>query len=188
MPRTCPKCRSLTLDDAEGTLADLSPQEHALFCSKCRGYWMPHAVVERWQTEPFVEITEDEPMSVRPDPDKRTGLCPMGHGILLRARVDSDKVYYLERCGLCRGVWLDRGEWQRLAAALYLDHLDDLWDPTWQKQRRREALQKGLDVALVAQIGPELFAQVSQVVHALLDHPAKAQAFAWIAEHLDPDE
>jgi Zn-finger nucleic acid-binding protein len=148
---------------------------------------MPHNVVERWQTDPFVELNEDEPMSVRPDTDKRTGLCPMGHGILLRARVDSEQIYYLERCGFCRGVWLDRGEWQRLAAALYLDHLDDLWDPTWQKQRRSESLQIKLDNALSTQLGEPLYEQLRAVVEALRQHPAKAQALAWITTHLDPE-
>jgi Zn-finger nucleic acid-binding protein len=148
---------------------------------------MPHSIVERWQTEPFVELNEDEPMSVRPDTDRRTGLCPMGHGILLRARVESDQVFYLERCGLCRGVWLDRGEWQRLAAALFLDHLDDLWDPNWQKQRRAEALQRQLDQALSNTLGMDLYRELGDVMKKLREHPAKAQALAWIATHLDPD-
>jgi Zn-finger nucleic acid-binding protein len=112
----------------------------------------------------------------------------MGHGILLRARVDSDRIYYLERCGVCRGVWLDRGEWQRLAAALYLDHLDDLWDPAWQKQRRSEKLQITLDSALLNQLGPELYRQLRSLVTELSNHPAKAQALAWITTHLEAED
>jgi Zn-finger nucleic acid-binding protein len=149
---------------------------------------MPHSLVERWQTDPFVELSDDDPLSVRrPDTDKRTGLCPFGHGILLRARVDDNSTYYLERCGACRGVWLDRGEWQKLAASLYLDHLDDLWDPTWQKRRRTETLQHNLDNALAERLGQSLYGELCAVVDQLRHHPGKAQALAWITAHLDPD-
>ncbi len=187
MVRACPKCRRESLENAKGALASLTPQEHALFCSNCHGYWMPHAIVELWQSDPFVELSEDEPLSIRVETDRRTGLCPMGHGILVRAKVDLDKVFYLERCGLCRGVWLDRGEWQRLAAALYLDHLDDLWDPTWQKQRRTEALENKLDRALADCLGTALFEELKAVVLKLREHPNKAQALAWVVSHLDAE-
>jgi hypothetical protein len=83
---------------------------------------------------------------------------------------------------------LDRGDWQRLAAALYLDHLDDLWDPNWQKLRREEALKRALDLALEKQLGHDLFEQLRLVTRKLALHPAKAQALAWITSHLDEQE
>jgi Zn-finger nucleic acid-binding protein len=183
----CPKCRSVSLEQAGGSLAHIEG-ERALRCPQCHGYFLPHRVVEHWETEPFVDLSEDEPVSMRPELDRRTGLCPMGHGILVRARVDldPDQAFYLERCGLCHGVWLDRGEWQRLAASLYLDHLDDLWDPKWQRQRRSEKLQRGLDRSLADQLGETLYHDLVSVVERLRLHESRAQALAWIREHLDP--
>lgn len=186
MQLRCPKCRLVHLDQAKGTLAHIETWEHAMKCPQCQGYFLPHSIVEHWQTEPFVELNADEPLSMRPELDRKTGLCPLGHGILVRARVDADQVFYLERCGFCRGVWLDCGEWQRLAASLYLDHLDDLWDPSWQKQRRSEKLQRGLDRSLADQLGENLYRDLASVVHLLRHHPARAQALAWIAQRLDP--
>jgi Zn-finger nucleic acid-binding protein len=186
MQPKCPKCRSVYLEQARGTFADVETNEQVLSCPQCRGCFLPHKVVEYWETEPFVELSEDEPMSMRPELDRRTGLCPMGHGILVRARVDADQVFYLERCGFCRGVWLDRGEWQRLAACLYLDHLDDLWDPAWQKQRRHDRLQRGLDRSLADQLGESLYRDLDSVVERLRKHPSRAQALAWITQRLDP--
>jgi Zn-finger nucleic acid-binding protein len=174
------------LVQARGALASIAAAERALTCPQCRGYFLPHHVVEHWQTQPFVELSEDEPTSMRPELDKRTGLCPMGHGILVRARVDAEQVFYLERCGFCHGVWLDRGEWPRLAASLYLDHLDDLWDPAWQRQRRNEKLQRELDHALQDHLGEDLYRDLVSVVERLRDHASRAQALAWISEHLDP--
>jgi Zn-finger nucleic acid-binding protein len=186
MQPKCPKCRSVDLEQARGALADVETSEQALSCPQCRGYFLPHKIVEYWETEPFVELSDDEPMSMRPELDRRTGLCPMGHGILVRARVDADQVFYLERCGFCRGVWLDRGEWQRLAASLYLDHLDDLWDPAWRKQRRHARLQRGLDQSLGVQLGETLYRDLASVVERLRTHPSRAQALAWITQRLDP--
>lgn len=184
----CPKCRSVDLVQAPGALARVAANERALTCGKCHGYFLPRQVVEHWQTDPFVELSEDEPLSSDPEVDHKTGLCPMGHGILLRARVEPEEkqIFYLERCGFCHGIWLDRGEWQRLAAALFLDHLDDLWDPGWQKRRRSEKFQRGLDRSLFDQLGENLYRDLTALVEALRDHPARMQALAWISQHLDP--
>lgn len=184
----CPKCRNVDLEPAPGALARVSSNERALTCSQCHGYFLPRQVVEHWQSEPFVELSEDEAVSSAPEADHRTGLCPMGHGILLRARVEpeEDHVFHLERCGFCQGIWLDRGEWQRLAAALYLDHLNDLWDPQWQKQRRHEQLQRRLDRSLFDQLGETLYQDLGSVIARLRQHPSRAQALAWICQHLDP--
>ncbi len=186
MQPQCPKCRSVSLEQARGSLAHVGAAERALTCPQCRGYFLPHQVVEHWQTEPFVELSEDEPTTMRPELDKKTGLCPMGHGILVRARVDAEQVFYLERCGFCRGVWLDRGEWPRLASSLFLDHLDDLWDPAWQRQRRSEKLRHELDQALANQLGEPLYGDLASVVERLRNHPSRTQALAWVTEHLDP--
>jgi Zn-finger nucleic acid-binding protein len=185
MQLRCPKCRSESLQLAQGKLANVAASERALACPKCHGYFLPHDIVEIWQTQPFVEV-EDGPVSMHPEFDRKTGLCPLGHGIMLRAKFEADVTFYLERCGLCRGVWLDRGEWQRLASALFLDHLDDLWDPQWQKQRRSEKLQRGLDQSLQDQLGEILYRDLASVVERLNLHPSRAQALAWIVQHLDP--
>jgi hypothetical protein len=81
-------------------------------------------------------------------------------------------------------VWFDRGEWQLLATRDFLDHLDDLWDPLWKKQQRAEARQKELDQALGRELGSELFAELEHVAGALADHPARAQALAWLVKRL----
>ena len=184
----CPKCRNLDLEPAAGALARVSSNERALTCAQCHGYFLPRQVVEHWQTEPFVELSEDETLPIDPEADHKTGLCPMGHGILLRARVEpeEDHVFHLERCGFCHRIWLDRGEWQRLATAFYLDHLNDLWDPLWQKRHRNEKLQRRLDRSLFDQLGENLYQDLSSVVERLRRHPSKAQALAWIRQHLDP--
>ena len=184
MAPVCPKCRTPTLEPARGSLAEADKPVGTLVCWGCRGLWVPREVIEFWQHDPFVEFVAGESLAPPPDEDHRTGLCPSGHGIMIRARVEAPTPFYLESCPLCRGVWFDRGEWQLLATRDFLDHLDDLWDPLWKKQQRAEARQKELDQALGRELGSELFAELEHVAGALADHPARAQALAWLVKRL----
>ena len=181
----CPKCRKPTLGLAPGALAEPGKPEGSRQCSLCGGLWLPRSLIEYWQHEPFVETGTGQTSAPPPIEDQRTGLCPDGHGIMIRARVNGPVSFHIERCALCRGVWFDRGEWQKLAAQRFLDHLDDLWDPQWQKRRREEAGQRSLDQALVQELGSELFADLEQLARALRRHPARAQVLAWLAERLE---
>jgi Zn-finger nucleic acid-binding protein len=104
---------------------------------------------------------------------------------MIRARVEASVPFHIERCGLCRGIWFDRGEWQQLAVRQFLDHLDDLWDPAWQKRRRIEVERKSLDNALAHELGSELFHQLLELSRSLERHPARAQALAWLSDRLE---
>ena len=179
----CPKCKKTALTHAGGAFANTALPERALECEHCRGIWVPRGIIDAWRDHPFEEIEAGRMPSISPD-DLRTGLCPWGHGILIRARVEADRVFHLERCGTCRGVWLDKGEWQRLASARFLDHLDDLWDPTWQKRHRAEHSREEIDLALRTQLGAELFNALSSAIEAVARHPARAQVLAWIHDRI----
>jgi len=179
----CPKCKLSTLAPAQGAFAKSELPERALECSQCRGLWVPHSIIDFWRNQPSVEIEAGEMPSIPPD-DRRTGLCPFGHGILIRARVEADRPFHVERCSACRGVWLDKGEWQRLAVGHFLEHLDDLWDPDWRKRQRNEQAHLEMDASLQSRLGPELYEQLERAILPLARHPASAQVLAWIKEHL----
>lgn len=181
----CPKCRTIPLAPVEGQLPHPELPESMKECPSCGGFWLPHVVIEQWSEHPSLYPPDDEPVSRLPDADHRTGLCPTGHGILIRARVQENPPFYLERCAHCRGVWLDRGEWHRLVANDLWAHLDDLWDPTWRKRSRVEEGQKQLDRALEEALGPRLFGDLAGLINQLRRHPARAQALAWLTAHLE---
>ncbi len=185
----CPKCRRTVLAPTTDVPVPAELSERPLKCEACQGLWLPHVIVESWRAHPISEQLEleAEPAhpSVPPEADHRTGLCPFGHGILIRARVDGPRTFYVERCSPCRGVWLDRGEWKRLASARFLEHLDDLWDPNWKRQNRVALVERHIDAALTEELGQELFSDLQAVVSELHGHPARAQALAWIVEHLE---
>ena len=127
----------------------------------------------------LAEHASTPPSAARPNPeaaaeaDARTGLCPLGHGIMRRAKVELSEPFFLERCASCGGIWFDEGELGRLANSSLLMHLFDLWSSDWQlRQRKAKAAQ----------------AQ-AQRLRSLLDPPAQealVRASALLAEHPEP--
>ncbi len=55
--------------------------------------------------------------------DDKTGLCPEGHGIMVRAKIDVEDPFYLEKCTHCGGIWFDSGEWQQIAQHQLIESL-----------------------------------------------------------------
>src|SRR5215472_17369626 len=96
-PNRCPKCRTTNLDEHDGGAT--------ASCPTCGGMWVrmqdvPRVLAEAAGEEPVVEAD--------PKLDAQAGMCPAGHGILTRARIEGEKAFTLERCPTCFGIWFDR--------------------------------------------------------------------------------
>lgn len=172
----CPKCRTAALKaPSSGT--------PVLRCYTCHGMWLG---IEEAQAL-AVQGTLLDPQSMLPQKasgDAVSGMCPEGHGILSRARVELEESFYLERCSRCSGIWFDGGEWEKLASSHLLHHLDDLWDPEWQRKMRVERAQQRQRERFLRELGPELFDRIEMLLAALERHPKAEQARAYILERL----
>lgn len=120
-------------------------------------------------------------------PDARTGLCPNGHGILIRAKVDLEEPFYLERCGECAGIWFDRGEWNKLARSHLLSNLNDLWNPAWRWRAQKERTETAFRRKLEGEVGERAFRMLEEVARELQEKPerVKLAALAYLREALD---
>jgi len=123
----CPKCKSPTLVPlsaprrcAPGGDPFIPPCR----CSRCRGVWLPHEAVEAHQMPGSMDLGSQVPA----DTDARSRHLSALRGVLVRARVDGDHPFHLDRCPICSGIWFDAGEWAAIAASEWLTHVDDLWD------------------------------------------------------------
>ncbi|UJR85819.1 Hypothetical protein I5071_78990 [Sandaracinus amylolyticus] len=171
MPR-CPKC----------SLALVATHHAALGCARCGGLWAREGALA---SLPDSLGGSGDPATRAPN-DGRTGLCPDGHGILLRARIDDDEgaAFYLERCSACRGVWFDPGEWSRIASSDLRTKLDALWDPAARRAALTARNEARLAEDLRARLGDALHDRLVDLVRALESHPDRAMALAYIDEHL----
>lgn len=175
MNERCPKCGAVALSALEAS--------RVLACSKCHGFWVPPLGF----TEPGV-VERLKEQDVRPthplEQDLRTGVCPEGHGLLRRARVTNEDPYFLERCARCGGVWLDPGEWSRLADANLLSDVTNLWSPAWREHLSEEQNRAALQADLRHKLGDETFELLERLVDQLHEPQPRALALAYLQQRL----
>jgi Zn-finger nucleic acid-binding protein len=179
----CPKCKSATLlplsaarRRAPGGDAFVPPSR----CSRCQGVWLPHDAVEANQLPGLMDAATSVPAHV----DARGGVCPLCRGVLVRARVDCEHPFHLDRCPICGGIWFDAGEWAAIAASEWLTHLDDLWDPVWRRRVRERRAEKRHLETLEHALGPEAFGKVVEVVRVLRAHPMRSLGLSFLIDEL----
>ena len=173
----CPKCKDVELKTAGrgGT--------PVLRCYSCHGMWVTLAEAEALLMHGAIT----DPASMLPQKvhgDGLAGLCPHGHGILARARVEADEPFYLERCATCLGVWFDGGEWERLASLQLEKNLADLWDPERRRQRVQARLEEGHRARMIALLGAELVTRIDTLVEAVEASSARSEAAGYLAQRL----
>jgi len=169
----CPKCKSQNLAKKSYN----APH----FCPECEGLWM--------QQKDFVKnpdlvtdlgtVTESAN-----EQDKHTGVCPEGHGIMLRARVELDEPFYLERCTTCGGIWFDKGEWRRIVDNHLLPGLTDLWSATWQRQRQAAVSRERFLEMNRESFGDEVYTSVIALAQMLKGHPLRQRVIAFLSAEM----
>lgn len=178
MAGRCPKCKDVELVSADGRASRLKR------CDVCHGTWLPR---DEARLEAVAGLLSQD-STIRPagPEDSRTGLCPEGHGILIRAQVEADEPFYLERCATCHGIWFDKGEWNRLGQSHLLVHLDRLWDPAWRFRYKRTEAGEDRRARLVTAVGAPTVEMIETLANALrsLDEPTKGEAIAYLEEQL----
>lgn len=178
----CPKCQKtgLRLVGLEsGRRAQDEPPGIAT-CAYCAGYWAQRGDTEVAVEDPaerFESVPEHDPAA-----DLKAGLCPFGHGILIRARVPLEPGFFLDRCMKCGGIWFDRGEFERLAIASFFEELPLLWNLSYQRETRKREREEREEKWLADNLGEELLASVRAVGKALRGHPFRNTAIALIRE------
>ena len=181
----CPKCK--TADLAPLSAARLIPKSEASAvppsrCASCGGVWMPHGALSLdLGNAPELAQPATEGTSAS---DAKVGFCPAGHGLLIRARVETAHPFHLDRCGTCAGIWFDAGEWAALAATEWMHHLDDLWDPIFRRRMREQRARQQQVQGLEQAIGYDLARHVELLAAELKKHPNRSIAVAYLLDEL----
>lgn len=181
----CPKCKAPTLNFL--AMADLRrklpgrPQR----CSNCQGLWLK----DHSEASALVELVEDGPLDSDEQglgADARGGLCPEGHGILIRARVDGEETFFLDRCSACGGIWFDAGELARIAERHLVDSLEMLWTSAWQRRQRQEQSREFYLSALENEVGSDLFCRLVEVAALIRTSAHRQQILAFLRQESQP--
>jgi len=177
----CPKCDGAVLAPIPSVAPITGAGTVPKRCTTCGGFWISRGAVPALHDSGVLERLEGDPAAGRRT-DKRSGLCPEGHGIMARARVRWDDPYFVEKCSSCDGIWLDAGEWSRLGADLLLDHLDELWLPSWRRRLRNDHERAHLEADLKARLGDDLFERARDMGMTLAAHEHGDVALAYVRE------
>jgi len=136
----------------------------------------PH--LAQLQIEQMEDVVEHDSVA-----DKQAGSCPMGHGLMVRAKTFVDGGFYLERCPTCFGIWFDRGEWQRVLQHGLADGLHEIWSSSWQTEQIRLQQERNYSQQLTMKLG-DLVSEIDQLTQKLEQHPQRSLAIGYLMQRL----
>ena len=169
----CPKCKTSELKK--------SSYNSPFFCQGCGGMWLLN-------TSNFdlnnISIENIDESIVENDHDGVTGLCPSGHGIMIRAKVEIDEPFYLEKCTSCGGIWFDKGEWHRIAENNLAEDLGMIWSKSWQRKQSQEKHRENFLNTNRKMLGEEIFNTIIELSEKLKQHPEKDRAVSLLRHEI----
>jgi Zn-finger nucleic acid-binding protein len=172
----CPICK---LDTLVSTQLHQGPP--ACQCSRCQGIFLPSTSYYAWlktqQLEPEIPLADTDVIRVD---ESAPRLCPECGHLLTRYKVWPDVPFFMDACGHCNGIWLDRDEWQ----ALQKHHLHNrlnlfLTHPGQQKIRYAEA-QHRFDALYRQRFGEADYARIQEIRAWLSGHKQRAALLAYL--------
>lgn len=173
----CPVCRT-GLEFQE--IADSGLPVHR--CPSCQGQFLSANEYLRWvrargQDLPATQAVDAE-LPTWDSQDLK--VCPACAHAMLRYRVIAHAPFHLDRCGHCNGVWLDKDEWDALAARNLHDNIHEFFTQAWQIRLRAEEARAALDRLYLQKFGEDDYAQAKQVREWLSEHPRRGMLLAFL--------
>lgn len=176
----CPNCEKVRLIPES-----LDSNLQAKACPDCGGQWIDSSQYFRWlSSRPKAKMgahVESEAQFDVVDVE-RARLCPECSRIMLRFRVGKGLAFYVDRCGDCGGLWLDKNEWQALQARELHDDLHYVFSAAWQDQVRNEELAASREVWLLKQLGEERYQYLKEIKEWLEQHPHRSALMAYLKD------
>jgi Zn-finger nucleic acid-binding protein len=107
----CPKCNAEPLAPfiIEGVTLDR--------CTACAGVWFDAEELTQLLSEEARHVAQLLKGSASAEADGMKGDCPRDSSKMMRVYSSMDRSVILDVCGVCRGVWLDGGEFEKLFGA-----------------------------------------------------------------------
>ena len=124
----CPKCTGLLERKTFGDHIALHR------CNSCFGLWCKPEALSRlkseWMSEAVVDVGSPQVGQKLNRLDNIS--CPEGHGPMVRQADDEQRHVWFEECPVCKGVFLDAGEFTDLKFRTLLD-----WVKGWVAGSKR---------------------------------------------------
>jgi Zn-finger nucleic acid-binding protein len=156
----CPVCKTTELITAE-----LDEKLTSQNCPDCFGKWIRGAEywkwVERHKSELAERLHETESLSLA-----EPGLpidCPECRFRMVKFLVGRGLSFSLDHCQGCKGIWLDRNEWEALKKRNLHDDLNAMFTSFWQNEAQREARKKRMQDIYTSRFGDDDYAEIKRI-------------------------
>jgi len=182
----CPVCKSPQLE-----VAELEDGLRFRRCPQCRGRWIRGKEYWKWleQHGPNLpELSAEESSSSPTEPAlhlAEPGLhvdCPECRFRLVKYLVGHGFSFTIDHCEGCKGVWLDRNEWEALKARNLHDDLNSMFTSFWQDAAEKEARKKRLERIYISRFGADDYAEIERVRAWLARRANKQDLLAYLTD------
>jgi len=156
----CPVCKSSELGSAE-----LESNLTSFLCSNCGGNWIRGAEYWKWLEEHASDsperVYEGESLSLA-EPGKPVD-CPECRFRMVKYLVGRGLNFTLDHCHGCKGIWLDRNEWQALKKRNLHNDLNLMFTSFWQTGAEREARKRRMEQRYITRFGADDYAEIQRI-------------------------
>ncbi len=140
----CPKCKTIDLRKRGF--------DSPFNCHKYGGMWLESEKIPKFiESSGNVEIVDSgEGLN-----DDKTGICPEGHGIMIRAKIDIEEPF-----------------------------LKVFWCKSWQNRQRKQKSRANYLERNRRLLGDNVFEEIMKLSEVLKDHPEKGRAVALLQQEI----
>jgi len=175
----CPVCKSPEL---RATVMEDGLTFHN--CTQCRGNWIRGAEYWKWLEQHGSNLPERS--------DQDTGLslaepgfhidCPECRFRMIKYLVGHGFSFTIDHCAGCKGVWLDRNEWEALKERNLHDDLNSMFTSFWQDAAEKEARKKRLERIYIARFGAEDYVEIERMRAWLAARSNRQELLAYLTD------
>ena len=178
----CPVCET-----SELVSTDLESNLTSFKCPDCGGNWIRGAEYWKWLEEHGPNLPErndqDSGLSLA-EPGRHVD-CPECRFRMVRYLVGHGFNFTLDQCGGCKGIWLDRNEWEALKERNLHDDVHAMFTAFWQAEAQKERRRKHLEEIYITRFGADDYLESTKIRAWLSARTNRQELLAYLTDH-DP--
>jgi len=156
----CPVCLTPELLRTE-----LEPNLSSFSCYECEGHWIRGKEywdwVETHGTNRAERLHENDDLSLA-EPGKPID-CPECRYRMTKYLVGRGLEFSVDHCPGCKGIWLDRNEWEALRKRNLHDDLHSMFTSFWQAEAHRQARKKRMEQIYIDRFGNDDYSEIKRL-------------------------
>lgn len=156
----CPVCKTTELVSTQ-----LEESLPSFDCSNCKGRWIRGAEYWKWietHGSKLAERVQEEESLTLAEPGKPVD-CPECRFRMVKYLVGRGLPFSVDHCHGCKGIWLDRNEWEALKKRNLHDDLNEMFTSFWQTGAQRELRKKHMEQIYLDRFGEENYEEIKRV-------------------------